>query len=693
MKKRIKYKDGSIFFGSINENNESHGKGRINLKNGESYVGEWKNGEKDGFGIYYDKNSKVLKRGFWEKGIFLEKSQYFAKKNKQQLRSKYKQLHDEYIQQTNQALDGYGEDPDKHPFVDAPKELMDDKEFLLSLLEIDEYSQDLDFLEFTSERLLADKEFVTKVFSCEYYGDEYKNNISQKLRTDLDIINLVGFKIFKEFGYEILNSKTKLLKIIRNSKSKQFYDWKAIPDKIRSDKDFFLSLSTIPKCSHTLKWASKNIQKDPKIILSYLKTASEAIKYISEKVKNYNKLVENALSRKGSLILELNTKFKKNKHFVRIAAKTFPEIFSKIDKKLRNDDKIISHCINSNPELIKYGNQKLKSNKKIIFSLLRKNLSILKYCDKKFFSDKKLFQTIINDNWNKKHLFEGSSYSEKPLIYKFNKKLTYDPKLISLLIDKNTEPQYSGDNLTGFISSYFNYSKDRKLLNLAVKKSEYYYTGLNKFFRNNKEIALLMLEHGNNYLFKYMSQKLQSDKDILEFSYNKYMQGYTHFKTKKKMSHDINDIDSNDSLDWDLYWYIFYKINKDKFNDEVYNVENQLIKNPKCGFFQDYYKYKYTGEMKNGRPNGNGFASDEEDASDSEYITITTYDGNWLDGMPHGYGDLKVYAENDYPPNGQTDQHYRGEFKFGLKDGEGEIFDGTGKSLGKGNYKNDKKIS
>ena len=81
-----------------------------------------------------------------------------------------------------------------------------------------------------------------------------------------------------------------------------------------------------------------------------------------------------------------------------------------------------------------------------------------------------------------------------------------------------------------------------------------------------------MLEHGNNYLFKYMSQKLQSDKDILEFSYNKYMQGYTHYKTKKKMSHDINDVDSNDSLDWDLYWYIFYKINKDKFNDEVYNV-------------------------------------------------------------------------------------------------------------------------
>ena len=217
MKKRIKYKDGSIFFGSINENNESHGKGKINLKNGESYVGEWKNGEKDGFGIYYNKNSKVLKRGFWEKGIFLKKSQYFAKKNKQQLRSKYKQLHDEYIQQKNQALDGYGEDPDKHPFVDAPKELMDDKEFLLSLLENDEYSQDLDFIEFTSERLLADKEFVTKVFSCEYYGDEYKNNISQKLRTDLDIITCVLMELWP-YGKLNLNKYRSLYNDMRFNK-------------------------------------------------------------------------------------------------------------------------------------------------------------------------------------------------------------------------------------------------------------------------------------------------------------------------------------------------------------------------------------------------------------------------------------------------------------------------------------------
>ena len=43
----------------------------------------------------------------------------------------------------------------------------------------------------------------------------------------------------------------------------------------------------------------------------------------------------------------------------------------------------------------------------------------------------------------------------------------------------------------------------------------------------------------------------------------------------------------------------------------------------------------------------------------------------------------KVYEENEFPPSGQTDQHYRGEFKFGLKDGEGEIFDETGKSLEK----------
>ncbi len=45
--------------------------------------------------------------------------------------------------------DTYGEDPEKHPFEDAPAELMDDEEYLLRCLEVDDGA----CFQFVSERL------------------------------------------------------------------------------------------------------------------------------------------------------------------------------------------------------------------------------------------------------------------------------------------------------------------------------------------------------------------------------------------------------------------------------------------------------------------------------------------------------------------------------------------------------------
>ena len=64
MRKSIKYKDGSEYIGSLDLNKKRHGKGKIIYKSGEKYVGEWKLDQQDGFGIHYDQNGNILKRGF-----------------------------------------------------------------------------------------------------------------------------------------------------------------------------------------------------------------------------------------------------------------------------------------------------------------------------------------------------------------------------------------------------------------------------------------------------------------------------------------------------------------------------------------------------------------------------------------------------------------------------------------------------
>ena len=61
MRKKIKYKDGSEYSGTINENKQRHGKGKINFISGEKFVGEWKLDKKDGFGIHYNIEGNILK--------------------------------------------------------------------------------------------------------------------------------------------------------------------------------------------------------------------------------------------------------------------------------------------------------------------------------------------------------------------------------------------------------------------------------------------------------------------------------------------------------------------------------------------------------------------------------------------------------------------------------------------------------
>ena len=129
--KVIKYKDGAEYSGKVDEKGSRHARGKLTLANGEKYVGEWKNDKKDGPGVYYNADGSILKRGFWRDDIFLKKSEYFKIKEQKKLREKFSNLLQEYSDQESEAgytfSDRYGDYPEKHPFENAPAELMDDE--------------------------------------------------------------------------------------------------------------------------------------------------------------------------------------------------------------------------------------------------------------------------------------------------------------------------------------------------------------------------------------------------------------------------------------------------------------------------------------------------------------------------------------------------------------------------------------
>jgi len=699
MKKEIKFNDGSVYFGSTNSNDERHGKGKLSYTNGESYIGEWKDDKQDGFGIYYNSEGIIVKKGFWEQGVFLKKSEYFDKKEIKELSSKYRKLHYDYVWEKNDAYNDADYEDIEHPFSKdkLPKKIRSDKEFVYSLLKPhtdDEYIEpNIDFLSFLDEKLFDDKEFVIQLFlsvSDNYDAKEKKNEIKgfipSKLRTDIDVINAAGLNVFSEFGDRILNSKEDILNIIKQSDAKEFYDWESISEKIRSDKDFFMALSKMPKRSQTLEWATKDIKKNKKIISSYLKTAADAIKFVPENIKGYETLVKKALSKKGELILSLNSRFENNITYIKIAAKNYPELILSFNKKIRNNYDVSLICIKQKPELLRYCKTSIKSNKKLLLSLLKqknKDIYFIKYASQNFFNDKKIFNFIFFHQSYRKFLFKKEDNSEKlSLIYKFNKKFIYNPKNILFLIEKTVNAGYpSSDEVVQFVCDYFNYSKNMNLIRTAIKKSEYYYTGLSKQLREKNELVVLMLQHENMYLYKNLPSKIRKDKNILDLIYKNFI----------KRNININNVYDHNMLDWELYWYLYDRINKEKLSEEVYNEEDIEIKVADIGFLDSYERYKYTGQIKNGRAHGNGFATNQEFQEDGEHVFIKTYDGEWKDGLPHGTGVYKAYMQDEYPPSGETEVHYQGQFKFGLKDGEGEMYE-NGRFLFKGYYKKDKLI-
>ena len=511
-----------------------------------------------------------------------------------------------------------------------------------------------------------------------YIDQALKNNIGESLRKDEDVIIASGLRVMKEFGEEILNSKEKLLKIIKGSKIylKNFHDWKSISKDIRSDPDFFLELSKVQGCHDTLAWANKEVKNNTKVIESYLKKSSYAIKHIDKNHKNYHKYLLACLKVSGELITSLDKKYLNDENLVKVASETFPEIIQKkINSKFKKDKLFVKNALKKDPENIKYADEKLRNDKKFVQEYLIKKPQILKYLGNNLKKDKQLFDFFINKKFR---TLTNLSSSNKDFLQYFDIKLRHNPKTIKLLIKKcgKTNVSYTSLNsITKNVCEYLNKTKDKEMISYALENSAYYYDGLSKNLKSNKKLILKMLEYNNNHI--KFPEEFNNDIDILEQGLKVFLKPYKNFKTKKMEVADINDVDVHDSLRWELYWYIFDKKNPDLLNGQTVNVSDVQIKRPDH-IFDSWSSIDYSGEMMNGRAHGSGFASNErgEMEHSDQYWTIKTYEGEWKNGLPHGRGVLKHFA-NSYPPDGETEYHYEGEFLDGQQHGDGKEFIGS----------------
>ena len=515
-----------------------------------------------------------------------------------------------------------GQYPEKHPFENAPAEILDDEKFLIECFELDH----AECFKFCSYRLRNKKDFVMKALK---HTNPEHDLIGDNLKHDFDILKNLNLKDFSKFGQKILKDEKKILQIIKKSNYSDYknYHWLSFYG-ISKKKSFFLNL--IDNSNNTefcLKWADNSLKNDFNFISQCISKNAKSIKFANKNINKFEKLVLKAIKKDGEVFKSLGSNFLNNKKIILLAAKTNGEVFRYIKKSLRNDKQIAFKCLLKNPQMLRLADKKFKANKNFILKLIRKDFECFKYIDKK---------------------------------------LKLDPQVLKTVILNTTFG--SGDEYR-IPAKYLSKLGDRNLIKFAINKTEWWFHDLSKKFRNDKELALLTVKK-SDYQFKYVGNKLKKDKDILEAAAQNFLKGSLNSITKKIIKNNINDLDNSsvNLLDRDLYWYIFDKVNSDKLNKKEY-LEDKRINGDTP--FNGYDVVIYSGEMLSGRPHGKGYATNE-DSEWGDAAFPSTYEGQWANGLPEGIGEFKQFTPNHFPPHGKIDQHYIGPFKSGEKHGEGK---------------------
>ena len=272
---------------------------------------------------------------------------------KKDIRQKYLDQLDEYrLKVTQSVMPGGGDKDPIYPFKKLPKILSDDEDFMIQCIEIDGES-----FQFASKRLKNDKSFVLEAFLYPNTNYEYLN---PKLKCDVDVIKQALANDFKYFGKEILNDKNKIYEIFKNSYDKEFKSYKLIPNRIRSDINFFLKLLSIPNqtsqqlvCSgKCLLWATNKVINNNKIINTALKREPSSLKYLSKKTQSDKKIIDYVMKKAGFLPKNIEKKLLKKKSFIMKYLKfNLGHIYDDLEDKFKNDKDIAFAAFKINPEI------------------------------------------------------------------------------------------------------------------------------------------------------------------------------------------------------------------------------------------------------------------------------------------------------------------------------------------------------
>jgi len=286
-------------------------------------------------------------------------------------------------------------------------------------------------------------------------------------------------------------------------------------------------LSLLKKDGLYLKKLEDKYKRDIELVRIAIENNVEAFKYVPKELKIDRTFILSLLKTEGYLLEYLSDDFKKDKELVMVAVSSYGYALEEAHETLRADKEVVLEAIRKSGRAVKYAHKSLLDDREIALYILENDNESFKYISPVaklvIFNDQDLMIKLLKVNldyvlylkkeWKSDRDFMLKLILESPspmMLQYASEKLKADKDFVLKAINHN------GYALS-FASSLL--QQDKELFLLALKDNgAVWQTVGKKYFKNNKEVVLSILEQGLFYLFIDLSDELKGDEDILKFS-------------------------------------------------------------------------------------------------------------------------------------------------------------------------------
>ena len=308
-------------------------------------------------------------------------------------------------------------------------------------------------------------------------------------------------------------------------------------DKLRDDREVMSEL--IEQNRYNLKYASARLKDDKSIVRKAVRSTPDVIEYASEKLRKDKDfvidLVLEAIEKKandlhdvtwaykyGPMIENVKDCLNDNKEIMKKLVH-YEEDFAKyLSDKLRDDREFILGVIKDrNSTILKYASPRLQDDREVIMVALEHVASSIQYASKRLKNDKELISKAFEHSWNDFSYISKDQENTEILIAAIKRFGTVAPEIVSSEFGEFIDPTFT--QYETFMSNLTENARDNKEVMLAaINENGSAFKYGSERMRSDKELLNLALErYSYDFPLEYASPALQNDKEIILKAMNK----------------------------------------------------------------------------------------------------------------------------------------------------------------------------